>query len=107
MQGRSCAARVGFDGLIMTDDISMKALVRPLRRPKPRAAIRAGVDVILHCHGIIDEMVAVAGAVPDPRRGHAPRRAAVSARREPAHRAASRSILEAAPGARRPTCRRG
>lgn len=55
---------LGFDGLIMTDDISMKALSGSFEA-KTRAAIRAGVDVILHCHGIMDEMIAVAGAVPE------------------------------------------
>ncbi|BCB19554.1 beta-N-acetylhexosaminidase [Bosea sp. ANAM02] len=55
---------LGFDGLIMTDDISMKALSGSFEA-KSRAAIRAGVDVILHCHGIMDEMIAVAGAVPE------------------------------------------
>lgn len=54
---------LGYDGLIMTDDISMKALSGGFAQ-KARAAIRAGVDVVLHCHGIMDEMVAVAGAVP-------------------------------------------
>lgn len=54
---------LGFDGLIMTDDISMKALSGSFAQ-KARAAIRAGVDVVLHCHGIMDEMVTVAGAVP-------------------------------------------
>lgn len=55
---------IGFDGLIMTDDISMKALSGSFEA-KARAAIRAGVDVILHCHGIMEEMVAIAGAVPE------------------------------------------
>jgi beta-N-acetylhexosaminidase len=54
---------LGFDGLIMTDDISMKALSGSFAQ-KSRAAIRAGCDLVLHCHGIMDEMVAVAGAVP-------------------------------------------
>ena len=54
---------LGYDGLIMTDDISMKALSGGFAE-KAGAAIRAGVDVVLHCHGIMDEMVAIAGAVP-------------------------------------------
>lgn len=54
---------LGFDGLIMTDDISMKALSGSFAQ-KSRAAIRAGVDLVLHCHGVMEEMVAVAGAVP-------------------------------------------
>ena len=55
---------LGYDGLIMTDDISMKALSGGFAA-KSRAAIRAGVDVVLHCHSVMDEMVAVAGAVPE------------------------------------------
>jgi beta-N-acetylhexosaminidase len=55
---------LGYDGLIMTDDISMRALSGGFAE-KARAAIRAGVDVVLHCHGIMEEMVAIAGAVPE------------------------------------------
>ncbi|AMJ60228.1 beta-N-acetylhexosaminidase [Bosea sp. PAMC 26642] len=70
---------LGFDGLIMTDDISMKALSGGFAQ-KSRAAIRAGVDVVLHCHGIMDEMVAVAGAVPEMRGARARRAAMALAR---------------------------
>ncbi|TCR62151.1 beta-N-acetylhexosaminidase [Bosea sp. BK604] len=55
---------LGYDGLVMTDDISMKALSGSFDE-KARAAIRAGVDVVLHCHGIMAEMIAIAGAVPE------------------------------------------
>ncbi len=65
-----------YDGLIMTDDISMKALSGGFAQ-KARAAIRAGVDVVLHCHGIMEEMVAIAGAVPEMR-GDRGRRAAMA-----------------------------
>lgn len=67
---------LGYDGLIMTDDISMKALSGGFAQ-KARAAIRAGVDVVLHCHGVMDEMVAVAGAVPSMT-GQRARRAAMA-----------------------------
>jgi beta-N-acetylhexosaminidase len=67
---------LGYDGLIMTDDISMKALSGSFE-DKAKAAIRAGVDVVLHCHGIMDEMVAVAGAVPEMS-GQRGRRAAMA-----------------------------
>jgi beta-N-acetylhexosaminidase len=67
---------LGFDGLIMTDDISMKALSGD-SATKASAAIRAGVDVVLHCHGIMDEMVAIAGAVPEMKGARA-RRAATA-----------------------------
>jgi beta-N-acetylhexosaminidase len=67
---------LGFDGLIMTDDISMKALAGGFAQ-KAGAAIRAGVDVVLHCHGIMEEMVAIAGAVPEMK-GARGRRAAMA-----------------------------
>jgi beta-N-acetylhexosaminidase len=65
-----------FDGLIMTDDISMKALSGSFAE-KARGAIRAGVDVVLHCHGIMAEMVEIAGAVP-AMTGQRARRAAMA-----------------------------
>ena len=52
---------LGFDGLIMTDDISMKALQGDLG-DLSRKAIAAGCDVILHCNGTLDERRAVAEA---------------------------------------------
>ncbi|MGO4666656.1 beta-N-acetylhexosaminidase [Bosea sp. 2RAB26] len=70
---------LGFDGLIMTDDISMKALSGSFAE-KSRAAIRAGIDVVLHCHGIMEEMIAVAGAVPDMTGARARRAAMALAR---------------------------
>jgi len=42
--------QIGFDGLIMTDDISMKAL-SGTPTELSRAALDAGCDVILHCNG--------------------------------------------------------
>ncbi len=52
---------IGFDGLIMTDDISMKAL-RGSLTDLSRAALRAGCDVILHCNGNMAERQEVAEA---------------------------------------------
>jgi len=74
---------LGFDGLLMTDDISMKALSGTLAE-RSRASLAAGCDVVLHCNGTLDEMRAVAGAVP-PLAGDAARRAdaALAARRKP------------------------
>ncbi len=90
---------IGFDGLIMTDDISMKALSGSFAA-KARAAIRAGVDVILHCHGIMEEMVAVAGAVPEMKGARARRAAAALGRirhePEPLDRDAARAELASA-----------
>lgn len=52
---------IGFDNLIMTDDISMKALSGSLS-DLSRDAIAAGCDVILHCNGTLAERAEVAHA---------------------------------------------
>jgi beta-N-acetylhexosaminidase len=52
---------IGFDNLIMTDDISMKAL-RGNLGDLSRSAITAGCDVILHCNGTLAERSEVAQA---------------------------------------------
>jgi beta-N-acetylhexosaminidase len=54
---------IGFEGLLMSDDISMGALSGSIAE-RSGAALAAGCDLILHCNGMIDEMRAVAGAVP-------------------------------------------
>lgn len=55
---------IGFDGLLMSDDLSMGALSGSLA-DRTRAALAAGCDVGLHCNGNLAEMQAVAGAAPD------------------------------------------
>lgn len=52
---------IGFDGLIMTDDISMEALSGSLAE-RSAGAIAAGCDVVLHCNGRLAEMEAVVAA---------------------------------------------
>jgi beta-N-acetylhexosaminidase len=54
---------IGFDGLLMSDDLSMKALAGPMRA-RARAVIAAGSDVALHCNGDLGEMLAAAAGVP-------------------------------------------
>ena len=54
---------LGFRGLLMSDDISMGALSGSIEE-RSRAAIAAGCDIVLHCNGELDEMRAVASAVP-------------------------------------------
>ena len=54
---------VGFDGLLMTDDLSMQALTGPFKA-RAEAAFAAGIDVALHCNGAMDEMRAVAEGTP-------------------------------------------
>ena len=52
---------IGFDGLLISDDLSMKALSGSLG-DRGRAARRAGCDMLLHCNGNLDEMREVADA---------------------------------------------
>src|SRR5437763_1913677 len=67
---------IGFDGLLMSDDISMKALSGTLAE-RARASLAAGCDVVLHCNGSFDERREVADACP-PLAGEAKRRADVA-----------------------------
>jgi beta-N-acetylhexosaminidase len=74
---------IGFTGLLMSDDISMGALSGSLAE-RTRAAIAAGCDVVLHCNGVLSEMVEVAAEAP-ALAGEAGRRAgaALAARKPP------------------------
>ncbi len=54
---------IGFDGALMTDDLTMKALKGSLA-DRARAAIAAGCDLVLHCKGSIADMREVAAATP-------------------------------------------
>ncbi len=54
---------IGFDGLLFTDDLSMKALAGPFRA-RMEAAIAAGCDIGLHCNGDLAEARAVAEGAP-------------------------------------------
>ncbi|HYA73949.1 MAG TPA: glycoside hydrolase family 3 N-terminal domain-containing protein, partial [Roseiarcus sp.] len=55
---------IGFDGLILSDDLSMKALGGPFEE-RARALFAAGLDIALHCNGDLAEARAVAGASPE------------------------------------------
>ena len=64
---------LAYDGLVMTDDLSMKALSGDFAE-RARSAYAAGCDMVLHCNGIMDEMVRVADGA-RPLAGAARRRA--------------------------------
>ena len=64
---------IGFDGLLMSDDMSMKALSGDLY-DLCATALRAGCDLVLHCNGDMAEMRRVAAAA-QPLAGDAARRA--------------------------------
>lgn len=73
--------RIGFDGLLMTDDITMNALSGS-QAERAAASIAAGCDLVLHCNGTIasmEEVVAAAG----PMTPDAQRRAALAQRHAP------------------------
>ena len=55
---------IGFDGLLMTDDIDMKALSGSAA-DKAEGAICAGCDLVLDCWARMDEMVAIAERLPE------------------------------------------
>ena len=54
---------IGFQGLLMSDDVSMNALKGTLAE-RTRASLAAGCDMILHCNGKLDEMREVAANTP-------------------------------------------
>lgn len=60
--GQVIRKAIGFDGLLMTDDLSMKALSGDFRG-RARDALKAGCDVVLHCNGDMAEMRGVAEGV--------------------------------------------
>lgn len=75
--------RIGFDGLLISDDVSMHALSGDYGE-RTAAIHDAGCDIVLHCNGRADEMLAVADAAPELA-GFSGERAvrALSARRTP------------------------
>ncbi len=77
--------QIGFDGLLMTDDISMEALEGTVAE-RSAAALQAGCDVTLHCNGDLPEMRDIAETVPAAMTRDAARRgrAALAARATPA-----------------------
>jgi beta-N-acetylhexosaminidase len=74
--------RIGFDGLLISDDLSMKALSGGLR-DRARASLAAGCDLVLHCNGAPEEMREVAAAA-DVLAGRAAARARSALARRPA-----------------------
>ena len=55
--------RIGFDGLLMTDDLGMDALSGDFG-VRAASAVAAGCDIALHCSGDMAEMQSIAAAVP-------------------------------------------
>lgn len=88
---------IGFDGLLMTDDLSMHALGGAFE-DRVRGSLAAGCDMILHCNGDMAEMEAIASVTPRLS-GRAAMRAgearAVSRRIQPFDAAAAEAHLDA------------
>ena len=61
--GEIIRKRIGFDGLLISDDLSMKALTGSFGQRAERL-FAAGVDIALHCNGDLEEAGAVAQAAP-------------------------------------------
>jgi beta-N-acetylhexosaminidase len=55
---------IGFQGLLMSDDVSMNALAGSIAE-RTRAIVAAGCDMVLHCNGKLDEMREVAAWTPE------------------------------------------
>jgi beta-N-acetylhexosaminidase len=88
---------IGFQGLLMSDDVSMNALAGSIAE-RTRAIVNAGCDMVLHCNGKLDEMRDVAAETPELT-GEALNRAnrALASRKppEPLDRQAARAELDA------------
>jgi len=55
---------IGFQGLLMSDDLSMNALAGSMAE-RTRAVFASGCDMVLHCNGKIAEMAEVARETPE------------------------------------------
>src|SRR6201999_910693 len=88
---------IGFQGLLMSDDVSMNALAGSIAE-RTRAIVAAGCDMVLHCNGKLDEMREVARETPELS-GKALERArrALASRKapQPFDRVAARAQLDA------------
>jgi beta-N-acetylhexosaminidase len=88
---------IGFQGLLMSDDVSMNALSGSIAE-RTKAIFAAGCDMVLHCNGNLEEMRAVAAETPELS-GKALERAehALASRRapQPFDRVSGRAELEA------------
>jgi beta-N-acetylhexosaminidase len=87
---------IGFQGLLMSDDVSMNALAGTVAE-RTRAIVNAGCDMVLHCNGKLDEMRDVARETPELADGALERaKRALASRKapEPLDRRAARAELD-------------
>jgi beta-N-acetylhexosaminidase len=97
--GEVIRGEIGFDGVLVSDDLSMGALDGGIGE-RAAAALAAGCDLALHCNGRMDEMTEVVAACGPIGAATADRLARAAARRpavpEPADAAALRAGVAAA-----------
>lgn len=60
--GEVIRTSIGFDGVLVSDDLSMQALGGSLQ-DRARGALEAGCDLVLHCNGELTEMSGIAAAI--------------------------------------------
>ena len=84
---------IGFDGVLVTDDLSMQALSGDYASRAARS-LAAGCDLVLHCNGNPEEMTGVAGGV-GPLSAEAERRLAAAAARPETPEAVDSAALAA------------
>jgi len=88
---------IGFQGLLMSDDVSMKALSGSIAE-RTRDILSAGCDMVLHCNGNLGEMHEVAAETPELSGialARAERALASRGMPQPFDRAAARAELDA------------
>jgi beta-N-acetylhexosaminidase len=89
--GEVIRGQIGFDGLLLSDDLSMEALKGSLGA-RAEASLAAGCDVALHCNGKAAEMAEVAAAV-GPLTAQAQRRIAAARTRLASPQAVDQAAL--------------
>ena len=55
--------KIGFKGLLISDDINMKALKGTIKN-KVKAILKSGCEIILHCNANIKEMMQIYSSIP-------------------------------------------